>query len=78
MLNLGQGVAWDEWFGRGPRSNHPEDYPEYVKGCDIVSFDIYPVVHGSPEVRGKLEFVARGVERLVGWTRRGKAGLELH
>ena len=69
MLNLGQGVAWEQWFGRGPRSNHPEDYAEYVKGCDIVSFDIYPVVHASPEVRGKLEFVARGVERLAGWTR---------
>ena len=22
MLNLGQGVAWDEWYGRGSRSNH--------------------------------------------------------
>ena len=43
MLNLGQGVAWDGWYGRGVRTNHPEDYPEYVKGGDIVSFDIYPV-----------------------------------
>ncbi len=67
LLNLGQGVAWDNWIGRGVRSRHPEDYPEYVKGCDIASFDIYPVVHDSPEVAGKLEFVARGVERLVGW-----------
>ncbi len=38
-LNLGQGVAWDDWIGRGVRRNRPEDYPEYVKGCDIVSFD---------------------------------------
>ena len=68
MLNLGQGVAWDGWHGRGVRSNHPEDYPEYLKGCDIASFDIYPVVHDSPEVAGRLEFVARGVERLAGWT----------
>jgi hypothetical protein len=67
LLNLGQGVAWDNWIGRGVRSRHPADYPEYVKGCDIASFDIYPVVHDSPEVAGKLEFVARGVERLVGW-----------
>lgn len=67
LLNLGQGVAWDNWIGRGVRTRHPEDYPEYVKGCDIASFDIYPVVHDSPEVAGKLEFVARGVERLVGW-----------
>ncbi len=25
MLNLGQGVAWDGWHGRGVRTNHPED-----------------------------------------------------
>lgn len=67
LLNLGQGVAWDNWIGRGVRRNHPEDYPEYVKGCDIASFDIYPVVHDSPEVKGRLEFVAAGVKRLVDW-----------
>ncbi|MGK0190146.1 MAG: hypothetical protein ACI9R3_005966 [Verrucomicrobiales bacterium] len=67
LLNLGQGVAWDNYIGRGVRRNHPEDYPEYIKGCDIASFDIYPAVHKSPEVAGKLEFVARGVERLVTW-----------
>ncbi|MBC8217620.1 MAG: hypothetical protein H8E73_04085, partial [Planctomycetes bacterium] len=33
LLNLGQGVAWDGWHGRGVRTNHPEDYPQYVKGC---------------------------------------------
>jgi hypothetical protein len=69
MLNLGQSVAWDNYIGRGVRRNHPEDYPEYVQGGDIVSFDIYPVVHESPEIAGKLEYVAHGVERLVGWTR---------
>ena len=68
LLNLGQGVAWDNYIGRGVRRNHPEDYPEYIKGCDIASFDIYPAVHRSPEVAGKLEFVARGVERLVKWS----------
>jgi hypothetical protein len=68
LLNLGQGVAWDGWYGRGVRSNHPEDYPEYLKGCDIASFDIYPAVHDRKEVAGNLWFVARGVERLVNWT----------
>jgi hypothetical protein len=68
MLNLGQGVAWDGWYGRGARSRHPEDYPEYLKGCDIASFDIYPAVHDRPEVAGKLWLVARGVERLVDWS----------
>lgn len=67
LLNLGQGVAWDGWYGRGVRSNHPEDYPEYVRGGDIVSFDIYPAVHDKPEVAGKLWYVARGVERLAAW-----------
>ncbi len=68
MLNLGQGVAWDNYIGRGVRRNHPEDYPEYIKGCDIASFDIYPAVHNHREVAGKLEFVAHGVERLVKWS----------
>jgi hypothetical protein len=45
LLNLGQGAAWDAWHGRGERTNHPEDYAEYCKGCDVVSFDIYPVTH---------------------------------
>jgi hypothetical protein len=67
MLNLGQGVAWDGWFGRGVRSNHPEDYAWYVHGGDIVSFDIYPASHDSAAVAGKLWYVARGVERLRGW-----------
>ncbi len=67
LLNLGQGVAWDGWHGRGVRTNHPEDYPEYVKGCDIASFDIYPVAHDRPQVTGKLWYVAYGVERLKRW-----------
>jgi len=67
FLNLGQGVAWDGWRGRGKRNHHPEDYPEYLKGCDIASFDIYPANHDSREVQGKLWFVANGVERLVQW-----------
>ncbi len=68
LLNLGQGVAWDGWHGRGVRTNHPEDYPEYIRGCDIASFDIYPAAHGKPQVAGNLWYVAKGVERLVNWT----------
>jgi len=67
LLNLGQGVAWDQWIGRGVRRNHPEDYPLYVRGCDIASFDIYPVAHEAKAVAGKLDFVARGVTRLKQW-----------
>jgi hypothetical protein len=69
MLNLGQGVAWDGWYGRGVRTNHPEDYLEYVKGGDIISFDIYPAVHDKPDVAGKLWYVPRGVDRLREWSR---------
>ncbi|MCS7180563.1 MAG: hypothetical protein NZ891_04350, partial [bacterium] len=68
LLNLGQGVAWDGWYGRGIRTNHPEDYPEYIKGCDIVSFDIYPVAHTEKEIQGELWYVGYGVERLVKWS----------
>ncbi len=67
ILNLGQGVAWDGWYGRGVRTNHPEDYAQYVQGGDIVSFDIYPAVHDKPAVAGKLWYVASGVERLRHW-----------
>lgn len=74
LLNLGQGVAWDEWHGRGVRSRHPEDYPKYIEGCDVVSFDIYPAVHDRPQVAGNLWYVARGVERLVNWSQ-GRKGV---
>lgn len=67
FLNLGQGVAWDNWYGRGRRNRHPEDYPEYLKGCDIASFDIYPANHGHAEVAGNLWFVADGITRLRRW-----------
>jgi hypothetical protein len=69
LLNLGQGVAWDNYIGRGVRRNHPEDYPDYLKGCDIASFDIYPAVHDNKEIAGKLEYVAKGVQRLVQWSK---------
>jgi hypothetical protein len=72
LLNLGQGVAWDGWIGRGVRTNHPEDYPEYVKGCDIASFDIYPVASRRKAVSGKLWYVAHGVQRLVKWAGPGR------
>jgi len=69
FLNLGQGVAWDNWYGRGTRNRRPEDYPDYLLGCDIASFDIYPTTHPDLEVRGNLWYVPRGVERLRAWVR---------
>jgi hypothetical protein len=67
FLGLGQAVAWDEYNGRGVRTNHPEDYAQYVKGCDIADFDVYPISHGQRQVKGHPEYVGRGVERLVKW-----------
>jgi hypothetical protein len=73
LTGFGQGVAWNGWNGRGVRTNHPEDYPEYVKGSDIATCNIYPVADdGRPQVYGKLWYVARGVTRLVNWTERKK------
>jgi hypothetical protein len=72
ILNLGQGVAWEGWGGRGVRTGKLEDYPLYVRGCDIASFDIYPVVHSNAAVRGRLEFVPKGVGRLLDWTENRK------
>lgn len=68
FLNLGQGVAYDDYIGRGTRRNRMEDYPQYIKGCDIALFDIYPAVHEKPEIAGHLEYVAKGVQRLRDWS----------
>lgn len=73
LLNLGQGVANDQWHGRGPEGKI-EDYPEYVKGCDLVSFDVYPVAGLDREdAADLLWYVAKGVDRLVKWTGGRKA-----
>ena len=67
FLNLGQGVAWS-YPGRGVRREHPEDYLEYVQGCDIVSYDIYPARHNKPEIKGNLWYVPEGVMNLRTWS----------
>jgi hypothetical protein len=68
FLNLGQGVANDEWKGRG-RGAHIDDYLTYVQGADVVSFDVYPVVGiRKPDGENYLWYVAKGVSRLVEWS----------
>ncbi len=64
-LNLGQGVANDEWVGRAATF---EDYPGYVAATDIVSFDVYPI-SGIRKDDGEnyLWYVAKGIERLLAW-----------
>jgi hypothetical protein len=66
MLNLGQGVANDEWIGRGAK---PENYPDYCKGADIVSFDVYPVAGlDKPQSEDYLWYVPKGIDRIRKWT----------
>jgi hypothetical protein len=68
MLNLGQGVANDEWVGRGSGAKL-EDYATYVNGGDIVSFDVYPVAGlEKPNSADFLWYVPKGVDRLTHWT----------
>ncbi len=68
LLNLGQGVANDEWIGRGPGAKL-DDYRTYVQGADIVSFDVYPVAGlRKPDGENYLWYVPKGVRRLREWT----------
>lgn len=66
LLNLGQGVANDSWGGRGTGA-HPDDYFTYVKGADIISYDVYPVA--GLNSKDLLWYVAKGLERLRLWIR---------
>lgn len=67
MLNLGQGVANDEWYGRGNGASL-KDYETYVKGGDIVSFDVYPIAGlEKPDPENYLWYVPKGVDRLKKW-----------
>jgi len=67
-LGLGQGVANDEWNGRGS-AGKPEDYPIYAQGGDIISYDIYPVASlPKPNAEDYLWLVPKGVDRIHQWT----------
>lgn len=69
LANFGLGVALDSWGGRGDRAGKSEDYREYAKCADILSFCIYaikPDKGGSNTVR--LWHIGHGVRRLKRWT----------
>jgi hypothetical protein len=65
MLNFGQGVANEFWQGRGKCNGDYRYYDVAINGADILSYDIYPVGSNTPQVKGKLEYVARGVTNLI-------------
>lgn len=64
LLNFGQGVVNEYWIGRGPCTGDQVYYGIAAEGAGILSFDIYPVSAKEPQVKDKLEYVARGVTRL--------------
>jgi hypothetical protein len=78
FINLGQGAAIDSWYGRGNRAYSPQDYIEYCKGADVISYDIYPMnmtpwVSGvdaawkkpfMDELSGNIWYVAKGIDNL--------------
>jgi hypothetical protein len=65
MINFGQGVANEFWRGRGPCNGDQGYYDVAIRGADILSYDIYPVGSDTPQVKGRLEYVARGVTNLL-------------
>ena len=68
LLNLGQGVANDQWVGRGVGAKL-EDYATYVQGGDVISFDVYPVAGlDRADSANFLWYVPKGIDRLAQWT----------
>jgi len=65
LINFGRGVADPFWPGRGRCTGDQEYYAAAAVGADILSFDIYPVGSDTTHVKGKLEYVASGVDFLV-------------
>jgi hypothetical protein len=64
-LNVGQGAAWVDYYGRGSAcAGRLQDYTEYAKGADVMSFDIYPQNSTDAPVHGNLWYVALGVDHL--------------
>ncbi|MEX2234812.1 MAG: hypothetical protein WD824_21800 [Cyclobacteriaceae bacterium] len=71
-LNVGRGVAYTNWVGRGVCRGKTDMYKVsnngYLKGCDIASFDIYPVNAREDDVEGQLWYVAKGIDNLQEWS----------
>ena len=74
FLIFGQGVANIGYIGRGTCTGQTWMYPEYIKGGDVVSFDIFPATHKDPLIEGKLEYIAIGIRNLIGWAQASNSG----
>ena len=66
-VGLSLAVVYPDTGARGNRKNHSEDFAEYMKGADIVSYDIYPGLHQEPRAAAKYWTVAKGVMNLAKW-----------
>lgn len=65
FLQLSKAVALEgKLTGRGDRSGKVWEYPLYIEGSDVVTFDIYPVAYGMAD---KLYRVADGIDQLQEW-----------
>ncbi len=75
-INLGQGVSYINYIGRGACSGDIDKYKistnGYLKGCDIGSFDIYPVNNRDEESQNNLWYVSKGIDSLRSWTNYSK------
>ena len=71
-LNVGRGVAYTNWVGRGACRGKIDMYKisnnGYLKACDIASFDIYPVNSTEKDVKDSLWYVAKGIDNLLQWS----------
>jgi hypothetical protein len=65
-LNLGMGVAFDPYKGKWVRDHR--HYIKFLEGCDIVSYDIYPMMSNNPAEHGRNHLVPFGVARLYQWS----------
>lgn len=75
-INLGQGVSYLNYIGRGKCRGNIEQYKVstngYLRGCDIASFDIYPVNNTDEETRNNLWYVPKGIDSLRSWVNYSK------
>lgn len=67
MINFGRGVADPTWPGRGTCTGDLDYYVEASRDVDIASFDVYPVASPAGLIKGRLEYIVRGVTNLRKW-----------
>ena len=67
MLNLGQGVANDDWMGRGPAASRTTASTSRAPTSSPSTSIPWPGID-KPDGENYLWYVAKGVDRLAEWT----------